>query len=171
MPFENAAFRLVHPGDISEVIQTSKGFEILILKEKQLQSTAKPQNFELITKSGTKELVGEARDVDEIISNMQKSVPDFVSAITGQPDLSEMMEHNQFYIGKYSYNIFTNALTNKVIIQRCDLKGENGVIVSESSVPATTQAGYPNYFKLIIKTDDTYGVSLDLSQTPEATPF
>lgn len=136
-----------------------------------------PGGFEEIGAVGGFELGPTPKDVQEVVDQMNKQVPDFISKVTGQPNLSEFMQVDKLFIGKFVYKLYTNNASKEITVRECDivnLENTKDFVISgckeigkgpETAVDGRT----PNYFKLIVNksADPNKAIELNLTAIPD----
>lgn len=122
--------------------------------------------YSLMTEVAGQETDLVQNDVNEIIANREKSFPDQVTRITGQPNVKDFFSDTTRYKSDFFYGISTNA-AGKVIVATYK-KGNPQPISTKDVGLALLPGGRSNYFKLITRPSsnpETEGpVSIELTQ-------
>lgn len=129
------------------------------------------EEFEPITSAGSFEIGLSEKNIDDVIDSMQEAVPNFVSQVTNQPDLSNLMSDKKSglkYGSKYYFKIYTTQ-NNKINIEKCRVNPKNKTpnCAKIKSIENATSGNLPNYFRLIVNEENKDGknnVNLDIDQ-------
>lgn len=128
-----------------------------------------PTAFEYISKAGTGEIGASPVSTDEIedfVKSLSASNPDQTAEILGEETLDKLISNNykQYFIGKYYYKVYSVIEDKHIYVERCKLGTDECTLVKSYPYDAVTAYGDPNYFKLVVKKDANYGVTIDITQ-------
>lgn len=154
--------KIADPNNLSNT-----GIKIYALQPPVQNTDLPPAAFDYVFSAGSTELDIPPRDVSEIVSSMEQQVPNFVSTVTGQPDLKALTKSKVRYTSHHYFKIFTNSKTDMINVLKCQMKQPIGCEVMSSDLKATLDGSQPNLFKLIVTGDLRGAFNIHLSKIPD----